>query len=91
MHISAKAQVPPALVQVGAEVIVPEYPELQAAAVQVPAKATVAVPLEQLYPVGAMQATAGGGCMGRRVLRNTPADRPHSAFTPVLLTDDVRI
>ena len=59
-HISAKAQVPPTLVQVGAEVIVPEYPELQAAAVQVPAKAVVAVPLEQLYPVGAVQATAGG-------------------------------
>ena len=51
---------PPALVQVGTEVIVPEYPELQAAAVQVPAKAVVAVPLEQLYPVGAVQATAGG-------------------------------
>ena len=57
MHISAKAQVPPALVQVGAEVIVPEYPELQAAIVQLPAKVLVAVPV-QLYPVVDLQAAA---------------------------------
>ena len=51
------AHVPPALAHVGVEVIIPEYPELQAAIVQLPAKVLVAVPV-QLYPVVDLQAAA---------------------------------
>ena len=55
MQAPVKAQMPPALVQSGM-VGTPEYPALQAAEVQSPTVAFVAVPV-QWYPVGAMQAT----------------------------------
>ena len=57
VHTSLMAHVPPALAHVGVEVTIPEYPELQAAIVQLPAKVLVAVPV-QLYPVVDLQAAA---------------------------------
>ena len=58
-----KAQLPPALTQVG-DVSEPEYPVAQVADVQLPTAAFVALP-EQLDGAGAMQAAAEGGRGGR--------------------------